>query len=89
MNCSLCKYRDQLVGFEDEAGLAQNSHHHHVEGLVEGCVLCDAECTGECETNGTMIPLLNAEHDHHHHHDHFPYPNSGHPLGPSSQDKLN
>lgn len=32
MNCALCKYREQILGFEDEVGLAQQSHHHHVEG---------------------------------------------------------
>ena len=32
MNCQLCKYREQVLGFEDEVGLAQESHHHHVEG---------------------------------------------------------
>jgi sirohydrochlorin cobaltochelatase len=33
MNCQLCKYREQVLGFEDEVGLAQQSHHHHVEGV--------------------------------------------------------
>jgi sirohydrochlorin cobaltochelatase len=33
MNCALCKYREQVLGFEDEVGLAQQSHHHHVEGI--------------------------------------------------------
>ncbi len=33
MNCKLCKYREQVLGFEDEVGLAQQSHHHHVEGI--------------------------------------------------------
>ncbi len=32
MNCKLCKYREQILGFEAEQGLAQQSHHHHVEG---------------------------------------------------------
>ena len=32
MNCKLCKYREQILGFESEQGLAQQSHHHHVEG---------------------------------------------------------
>ena len=33
MNCKLCKYREQVLGFEAEVGLAQQSHHHHVEGI--------------------------------------------------------
>ena len=40
MNCSLCKYRAQVLGFETEVGAPQQSHHHHVEGLIEGCTLC-------------------------------------------------
>ena len=36
MNCSLCKYREQALGFEDEVGLVQESHHHHVEGIGTG-----------------------------------------------------
>ena len=36
MNCQLCKYRDQVLGFEAEVGLAQASHHHHVEGGGDG-----------------------------------------------------
>ncbi|MFQ5958090.1 MAG: sirohydrochlorin chelatase [Alphaproteobacteria bacterium] len=33
MNCQLCKYREQMIGFEDEVGAPQMSHHHHVEGI--------------------------------------------------------
>jgi sirohydrochlorin cobaltochelatase len=33
MNCALCKYREQVIGFEDAVGEAQMSHHHHVEGI--------------------------------------------------------
>lgn len=36
MNCRLCKYRERMTGFEDEAGLPQTSHHHHVEGAGAG-----------------------------------------------------
>ncbi len=36
MNCQLCKYREQVLGFEDEVGLKQESHHHHVEGIGTG-----------------------------------------------------
>ena len=68
MNCALCKYRAQVLGFETEVGLAQESHHHHVEGQgvsapgsnVEDCQLCDSFCTGACRL----------DMDHHHSHDH-------------------
>ena len=95
MNCSLCKYRAQVLGFEQEVGLAQESHHHHVEGLTDGCDLCERECTGACQPDGIPIPLGSAHHhshshdhshDHSHSHDHghHPYPHADHPLGPET-----
>jgi sirohydrochlorin cobaltochelatase len=56
MNCGLCKYRTQVLGFEAEVGAPQESHHHHVEGMgasapgsaVETCDLCTTFCTGAC-----------------------------------------
>ena len=33
MNCQMCKYRTQVLGFEAEVGLPQESHHHHVQGI--------------------------------------------------------
>ncbi|MFN9660202.1 MAG: sirohydrochlorin chelatase [Cyanobacteriota bacterium] len=88
MNCSLCKYRAQVLGFEREVGLPQHSHHHHVEGSMESCDLCERECTGACQPAGQA-----SGHDHHHgphdhHHEphgtahHPPYPHANHPLGP-------
>ena len=32
MNCQLCKYRTRIVGYEDEIGVPQAAHHHHVRG---------------------------------------------------------
>lgn len=84
MNCQMCKYRVQMVGFEREIGFVQESHHHHVEGIGVGMPAADG----------------NHDHDHHHHghhhhhddhdhgdgHDHgrAPYPQADHPLGPKS-----
>ena len=101
MNCSLCKYRTQVLGFEDEVGSPQESHHHHVEGQgatapgsnVADCELCDDFCTGVCRLDG------GGDHHHHHHHDddhhhhdhhhhHHPeYPHADHPMGPESTRK--
>ncbi len=93
MNCSTCKYRSNLFGFEKEVGMVQESHHDHVEGLGISCDLCDPECNGACEIQN-QIPTHNheksnsggrdnLEHEHnHHHHHHNIYPNSKHPLGP-------
>jgi len=90
MNCAMCKYRAQVLGFETEVGSPQESHHHHVEGQgatapgsnVADCTLCETFCTGACR--------LDAGHHHHHHdgdydHHHHPtYPHADHPLGPES-----
>jgi sirohydrochlorin cobaltochelatase len=93
MNCSLCKYRAQVLGFEREVGAPQHSHHHHVEGLVESCQLCERECTGACQPDGVPLPVGDHSHEHgdshahdhsheHAHSHHAPYPHADHPLGP-------
>jgi sirohydrochlorin cobaltochelatase len=94
MNCSLCKYRAQVLGFEQDVGRAQESHHHHVEGLAESCTLCELECTGACQPDGIPIPMHqngdhahgshdHSDHDHGEHGHHHPlYPHADHPLGP-------
>ncbi len=33
MNCRLCKYREQIIGFENDVGTPQVGHHHHVRGI--------------------------------------------------------
>ncbi|MEM7525601.1 MAG: sirohydrochlorin chelatase, partial [Pseudomonadota bacterium] len=92
-NCALCKYREQVLGFEHEVGAAQESHHHHVEGQgasapgsnVADCRLCDTFCTGECRleagghTDGHGNGHTHAQgHDHDHAHNH----DHGHGHGP-------
>jgi precorrin-8X/cobalt-precorrin-8 methylmutase len=39
MNCSLCKYRVQIVGFEDQVGVPQRAHHLQVRGLEQKVVV--------------------------------------------------
>ena len=83
MNCSLCKYRAQVLGFEQDVGRAQESHHHHVEGLAESCTLCELECTGACQPDG--IPLPHGDHDHSHHdHSHSDHSHGDHSHGDHS-----
>jgi sirohydrochlorin cobaltochelatase len=36
MNCQLCKYRTQIIGYEGDTGAAQEGHHHHVRGIGAG-----------------------------------------------------
>jgi len=77
MNCGACKYRTQVLGFEDQVGLAQESHHHHVEGIGSG----DAHSHDHSHDHGHDHEHGHShDHDHHHH----PYPHADHPLGPKT-----
>ena len=76
MNCQLCKYREQFLGFENEVGLRQESHHHHVEGVGTGT----DESSDAVEDAHSHVHDLS--HDHSHNHGHHPYPHADHPLGP-------
>jgi sirohydrochlorin cobaltochelatase len=58
MNCQLCKYRTQIIGYEDDAGAAQAGHHHHVRGVGDG--------DGDGHDR--------AHHDHPHRHQSAPHP---------------
>jgi sirohydrochlorin cobaltochelatase len=49
MNCQMCKYREQVLGFEADIGRAQESHHHHVEGIGGGLENCP--CKGDCDAS--------------------------------------
>jgi sirohydrochlorin cobaltochelatase len=98
MNCQMCKYREQVLGFEADIGLAQESHHHHVEGVGSGCTLCDPDgtCNGKCQVQDTASDHAHDhghghghdhDHGHDHRHHHHPYPHADHPLGPRSMGK--
>ena len=86
MNCKLCKYRAQILGFEAQVGLPQESHHHHVEGIGTGD---DVQSHGQSGGDGHHHHHHQG-HDHHHHHEHdhhhghHPYPHADHPHGPRS-----
>ncbi|MEM1364516.1 MAG: sirohydrochlorin chelatase [Pseudomonadota bacterium] len=60
MNCAMCKYRAQVLGFEDQVGLPQESHHHHVEGIGGGLENCP--CKGDCDAS-CRDPEFCAKHD--------------------------
>jgi len=74
MNCGQCKYREQVLGFEDQVGLPQESHHHHVEGIN------DTSHSHDHSHGHGHNHSHDGEHGHHHH----PYPHAEHPLGPQS-----
>ena len=78
MNCQMCKYRTQVLGFEADVGAVQESHHHHVEGIgtSEGCEYCDGVCNQMCKTAPKKAAVLSINPDKllagggHHHHEH-------------------
>ena len=80
MNCQMCKYREQALGFEDEVGLRQESHHHHVEGVGTGGGH-DHHHHGHGHSHDHEH---GHGHSHSHDHGHHPYPHADHPLGPRS-----
>ena len=53
MNCALCKYREQIIGYEPDQGAAQVGHHHHVRGIG---------------TDGDHHDHHHGHGHHHHHH---------------------
>ena len=63
MNCQLCKYRAQIIGYESDRGAAQAGHHHHVRGIgaapAHGHDHSHSHEHGHSHDHG---------HDGHHHH---------------------
>lgn len=57
MNCQLCKYREQIVGYESDVGAPQVGHHHHVRGIG-------------VDDHGHHHHHLHHHGHHHHSHDH-------------------
>jgi sirohydrochlorin cobaltochelatase len=80
MNCQLCKYREQFLGFEDQVGERQESHHHHVEGIGTG----PEDESKSAQHEHTHDHDHDGGHSHDHGHTHHPYPHADHPLGPKS-----
>jgi sirohydrochlorin cobaltochelatase len=61
MNCRVCKYRTQVIGYEAEVGAVQAGHHLHVRGIGTD---------GHHHHNGHGHHHHHHGHDHHHDHDH-------------------
>ena len=92
MNCKLCKYREQILGFEAEIGLPQESHHHHVEGIGTDQDKAKGHDHGHDHEHGHHHGNGHSHdhghsHGHGHAHHHHPYPHADHPLGPRSMKK--
>jgi sirohydrochlorin cobaltochelatase len=86
MNCAMCKYREQVLGFEAEVGLRQESHHHHVEGIgggLENCP-CAGDCDGSCRDEAFCrhhgLPWAPLHTHSHGGHAHSHAPTEGHAL---------
>jgi sirohydrochlorin cobaltochelatase len=70
MNCQLCKYREQVIGYERDLGRPQDSHHHHAEGIGTGS-------PGNTDAHDHGDHHHGHDHTHDHDHDHQ-HPNSHH-----------
>ena len=94
MNCKLCKYREQILGFEAEVGLPQESHHHHVEGIGTGDAKPHDHGHDHSHSHDHSHDHEHGHshghghgHSHGHGHTHHPYPHADHPHGPRSMKK--
>lgn len=68
MNCQMCKYREQVIGFEAEVGLPQAGHHHHVQGIgTDGDHGHDHDHDHD---HGDGHRHHHGDHDHSHDHEH-------------------
>jgi len=64
MNCQLCKYREQVVGYEASVGAVQAGHHHHVRGIGT-----DGDDHDDHGHGHDHHDHKHHGHGHHHHHD--------------------
>ena len=67
MNCQMCKYREQVIGFEQDRGAAQSGHHHHVRGIGT-----DADHGHDHGHEHDHDPGRDHHHNDHGHHRHPP-----------------
>ncbi len=75
MNCQLCKYREQVLGFEKDQGAPQVGHHFHVRGIGtdgdHGHGHDHGHEGGHSHDHGHRHDQEDGHHHHHgHHHDH-------------------
>jgi sirohydrochlorin cobaltochelatase len=63
MNCQMCKYRAQVIGYETDVGSPQAGHHLHVRGI--GTDADHHSHHHHAHDHGHDHP--HHGHDHHHH----------------------
>ena len=73
MNCQLCKYRTQVLGYEAEVGARQEGHHPHVRGVGT-----DADHGHDHGHHGHDHHAHDHGHHDHHGHDHHGHDHHGH-----------
>ncbi|ASF46618.1 precorrin-8X methylmutase [Methylovulum psychrotolerans] len=61
MNCALCKYRVQIVGFEEQVGEPQRPHHWQVRGLSAKEAAPERTTTGVTEFAAYLPHPIEAE----------------------------
>lgn len=71
MNCRVCKYREQIIGYEADVGTPQEGHHHHVRGI------------GTDQDHGHDHGHSHGHGDHRHGHSHGHGPAHRHGHGPA------
>ncbi len=75
MNCLLCKYREQIIGYEHDVGAPQAGHHHHVVGIgTDGHGAADHGVHDHSHGHSREHAR---EHAHEHAHDHHDHGKSG------------
>ena len=67
MNCQLCKYREQVVGYDASVGAVQAGHHHHVRGIGTDADHAHDHDHGHHHGHGHDHDHGHG-HGHHHHH---------------------
>jgi sirohydrochlorin cobaltochelatase len=83
MNCMLCKYREQVLGYEADQGAPQIGHHYHVRGIGS-----DGDQHGHSHHHHGDGHWHGHGHHHQHghghghDHDHVSGAESPHPLAP-------
>lgn len=70
MNCLLCKYREQVLGYEGDRGAPQVGHHFHVRGIGTDDDHHHHHDHGHTHAHGPMGGHDHPHHDHGHHHSH-------------------
>ncbi len=71
MNCMLCKYRSQIIGYAGDQGQPQVGHHHHVRGIgTQSDSTDDSTDPQAVAHHHTDSPTSDHHHGHHstHHH---------------------